>query len=66
MFHVELLKDSRGNCNRVGTIIIITFGSKMVTILRDGFTRLPNQLMDDYSSEMQLCFEKMSRKNAAL
>lgn len=65
MFHVELLNSRRSRIQLI-TIIIITFMSKMVTILKDKFSRHANPVIENYLSKMQVRFEKISRKNTAL
>lgn len=40
--------------------------SKMVTILKDKFSRHANPVIENYLSKMQVCFEKTYRKNTAL
>lgn len=36
--------------------------SKMVTILKDKFSRHANPVIENYLSKMQVCFEKISKK----
>lgn len=61
MFHVELLNSRRSRIQLI-TIIIITFISKMVTILKDKFSRHANPVIENYISKCKYALKKYPEK----